>query len=195
MAWQTPKTNWMAIDVPLPNDFNRIEGNIDDLHMRFDPTTGHKHTGAAGDGPKLASGDITYSSAVSGFTPADVKAALDALAGVRIVEMGSNANGNYVRWENGLQICWKEFSSTGFSAETSGTIQSLTYYERRVTWTYPASFVLAPSVTFNGDVNGVGPEVFTHWSTSIFSVALGVNYLYPNGNITIASAIAIGRWK
>ncbi|HHV63400.1 MAG TPA: hypothetical protein GXX51_12300 [Firmicutes bacterium] len=195
MAWQTPKTNWMAIDVPLPNDFNRIEGNIDDLHMRFDPTTGHKHTGAAGDGPKLASGDITYSSAVSGFTPADVKAALDALAGVRIVEMGSNANGNYVRWENGLQICWKEFSSTGFSAETSGTIQSLTYYERRVTWTYPASFVLAPSVTFNGDVNGSGPEVFAHWSKTPSSVALITVYLYPNGIVTVASAIAIGRWK
>src|SRR5690606_12876412 len=35
---------------------------------------------------------VPYSSGVSGFTPATVKAALDALAGVRIVEMGSNAN-------------------------------------------------------------------------------------------------------
>ena len=25
----------------------------------------------------------------------------------RIVEWGSNENGQYVRWENGLQVCWR----------------------------------------------------------------------------------------
>src|SRR5690606_34617673 len=30
---------------------------------------------------------------------------VQALVGSRIVEMGSNANGAYVRWENGLQVC------------------------------------------------------------------------------------------
>jgi len=28
MAWQTPKTNWAAGNVPAASDFNRIEGNI-----------------------------------------------------------------------------------------------------------------------------------------------------------------------
>lgn len=28
MAWQTPKTNWQAGNIPTANDFNRIEGNI-----------------------------------------------------------------------------------------------------------------------------------------------------------------------
>ncbi len=31
MAWQTPKTDWGAADVPLPDDFNRIEGNVQEL--------------------------------------------------------------------------------------------------------------------------------------------------------------------
>lgn len=31
MAWQTPKTNWTAGDVPVADDFNRIEGNIQEL--------------------------------------------------------------------------------------------------------------------------------------------------------------------
>ncbi len=31
MAWQTPKTNWQAADVPLPDDFNRIEENVQEL--------------------------------------------------------------------------------------------------------------------------------------------------------------------
>ena len=28
MAWQTPKTNWGAADLPVAIDFNRIERNI-----------------------------------------------------------------------------------------------------------------------------------------------------------------------
>ena len=31
MAWQTPKTNWAAGDVPVADDFNRIEGNIGEV--------------------------------------------------------------------------------------------------------------------------------------------------------------------
>lgn len=26
-GWQMPKTNWLSNDIPLPDDFNRIEGN------------------------------------------------------------------------------------------------------------------------------------------------------------------------
>src|SRR5690606_37786357 len=32
---------------------------------------------------------------------------VQALLDSRIVEMGSNSNGTYVRWENGLQVCWR----------------------------------------------------------------------------------------
>ena len=32
MAWQTPKTNWQAGDIPGAGDFNRIEGNIKHLN-------------------------------------------------------------------------------------------------------------------------------------------------------------------
>jgi len=31
MAWKTPKTNWQAADVVSKDDFNRIEGNIQEL--------------------------------------------------------------------------------------------------------------------------------------------------------------------
>ncbi len=31
MAWQTPKTNWVAGDIPVADDFNRLEGNIQEL--------------------------------------------------------------------------------------------------------------------------------------------------------------------
>jgi len=31
MAWQTPKTNWQSADIVTKDDFNRIEGNIQEL--------------------------------------------------------------------------------------------------------------------------------------------------------------------
>ena len=31
MAWQNPKTDWKAGDIPTASDFNRIEGNIEEL--------------------------------------------------------------------------------------------------------------------------------------------------------------------
>jgi hypothetical protein len=31
MEWQTPKTNWTTGDIPVADDFNRIEGNIQEL--------------------------------------------------------------------------------------------------------------------------------------------------------------------
>ena len=34
MAWQNPKTNWVAGDIPGAGDFNRIEGNTEYLKER-----------------------------------------------------------------------------------------------------------------------------------------------------------------
>lgn len=36
MAWQTPKTNWGAADGVRDSDFNRIEGNIQELYNKMD---------------------------------------------------------------------------------------------------------------------------------------------------------------
>lgn len=41
MAWQTPKKDWTAVNIPNPNDFNRIEGNTDELkNTKFDKAGG-----------------------------------------------------------------------------------------------------------------------------------------------------------
>ena len=78
--------------------------------------------------------------AVSELAPY-VQAILDS----RIVEMGSNANGEYVRWENGLQICWHV--ATMVRDDDSNYPSRLRY-----DWTFPASF--ADGVTaVGGSVN------------------------------------------
>ncbi|MGB3926517.1 MAG: hypothetical protein WBL14_09160 [Caldicoprobacterales bacterium] len=48
MAWQTPKTNWQAADVVRKDDFNRIEGNVQELQNtnaahKADYATPHKY--------------------------------------------------------------------------------------------------------------------------------------------------------
>src|SRR5690606_28342481 len=48
-----------------------------------------------------------------------------AILGSRIVEMGSNANGEYVRWENGLQVCFANV----IASASQDTL-----------WTLPAAF-------------------------------------------------------
>ena len=58
MAWQTPKTNWSAADVPLPDDFNRIEGNTQHLKDEVDS---HK----AEDASTTAKGHVQLSSSTS----------------------------------------------------------------------------------------------------------------------------------
>jgi len=40
MAWQNPKTNWKAGDIPTASDFNRIEGNIEELENTKETPTG-----------------------------------------------------------------------------------------------------------------------------------------------------------
>ena len=40
MPYITPKTNWLSADVPLPSDFNRIEGNIEELQNSKETPSG-----------------------------------------------------------------------------------------------------------------------------------------------------------
>src|SRR5690606_40626140 len=54
-----------------------------------------------------------------------------ALLDSRIVEMGSNSNGYYARWENGLQVCWLPRL----------TLPTQTSSQARDRWTFPAEFV------------------------------------------------------
>ena len=49
---------------------------------------------------------------------------VNTLVAVRIVEMASNANGTYVRWENGLQVCFgaKQSQYISSAAPTGSTL-------------------------------------------------------------------------
>jgi len=51
--WIDPKTNWTSKDVPLPGDFNRIEGNVKELKEGVDGLAVEVDAIQAGGIPKI----------------------------------------------------------------------------------------------------------------------------------------------
>jgi len=114
---------------------------------------------------------------------------IQALLDGRIVEMGSNANGEYVRWENGLQIC--VHTGPTFSVDASS-------YELYQWSQFPASFdevwvVLGSSTTTGGAVSsrltrgtlGVLEGTYRVW---MVNDSTEVRQMTPH-------FLAVGRWK
>lgn len=117
-----------------------------------------------------------------------------ALLNSRIVEMGSNSNGHYVRWESGLQVCYHRL----IIGNPDG-VQSFS-------WTYPAAFASSGDAYPMGIVaaSGPGPGVFSQYVKSAVmrsTEALATETTFfvefsnaPSTGIHI-HAFAIGRWK
>lgn len=119
----------------------------------------------------------------------------DVLAGM-IVESGSNANGEYVRWGNGLQICWGSVDIGPINIEygSNGTL----YRSVPGIWNYPSLFSANPSVSgivMRKDSSGLAAYI------SGDSVMNTTRFLFYGTRSSssdydyIAYLLAIGRWK
>ena len=116
------------------------------------------------------------------------------LAAGALVEWGSNANGEYWRWESGLQVC-------------TGTVSLGTVADRArasAVWTFPAAFVPGPTVlgdTVSNDDNAQWVTGGASTSASPTSATMwGGNYRSVFGTTSVAVVIlcrclAIGNWK
>lgn len=112
-----------------------------------------------------------------------------------VIERGSNANGGYVRFADGTQICWGA-EQLGTASTASGSV----FVSNGLTFTFPAAFVLAPSGV-NGAVtlssrwvsgaaaqwSGTGADVTKTQVTCRLIAAV-------SGSQSNVSYIAIGRW-
>jgi len=107
-----------------------------------------------------------------------------------VIERGSNANGEYVRYADGTQICWVSSVTLSFlNASTLG-----------FQWDYPAAFVSLP-VTING-LRQTPPA--GHRAGYIYSNAVGVarhtitvidnEASWTSGDTLTAHSFAVGRW-
>lgn len=114
-----------------------------------------------------------------------------------IMEIGNNGNGTYIKYFNGLLIC---FNNLQYSANGDFTQDGIIYYKNIGNWTFPHEFLSEPTsigtanttqtigarriwVTFSGITNTKlqNITVCTNWNAS-----------YSNG---LVGLIAIGKWK
>lgn len=115
------------------------------------------------------------------FTSSNILGTVSQTSGVptgAILERGSNANGQFVRFADGTQMCWHSLSASNTAD---------------VTWTFPAVFSVEPSVcaTPNTSLDAVfascrAPSVssvnFNHWTTA------GAR------TVGVCRLTAVGRW-
>lgn len=147
-------------------------------------------------------GNVKWSQAAGGGIRLDVDplaslilAAIDAAevkeGGQRIVgEVGSNVNGSWVRFGNGLQVCW--FQSATDTPTNQQTVAPW-WHTEVATFAFPQSFVATPTVvpTNRASSHGLGVIVTGGSSGSVGLRGFGVN----NAQSIRFGYVAFGRWK
>lgn len=163
----------------VPNVINRVQDDLAAMRENFqhlDPLA------QAVDELQTVSGLAPVANelqTVSGLAPY-VQAILDS----RIVEMGSNSNGEYVRWENGLQVCFLQASISG---NGSGVVNSGTV-------TLPAAFA---DTNYRSLTTPRSSD--PHTTSSLMIIDASSMTVYWQTPISASgrtiSVVAIGRWK
>ena len=129
-----------------------------------------------------------------GVTIPGLASNFNALADSRIVEWSSNENGEYVRWENGLQLCWTYISGWGVQQEN----------KEDDIWVFPAAFKARPHVVgFPWSFNQY-PVLFwmrqrrsdeSEIPFNASQVPISRYRLSTPNNYEGVHLLAIGRWK
>lgn len=139
-----------------------------------------------------------------GYGPGNVVGTVAQVAGApdgAVIERGTTANGDYVRYADGTQICFAQRTAGSIIALGSGSFTA-PYKTADLIWTFPKPFSAAPVVT----CRGVPPAGATHDRRSCAgcvgdtdaTAAAGI-HLVRIGNtagadVFKADLIAIGRW-
>lgn len=137
----------------------------------------------------------------SDWEPTKVADALDILADSRIVEQGENENGEYWRWESGLQVCYviDIDLQTGFVARNNDWSR----ITKNPRWNLPATFVSEQYLVY-GIYSRRISEAPGNISWGLRSYDLRSSYasvqpytqeVIDGGTPAIFSLCAIGRWK
>ena len=106
--------------------------------------------------------------------------------GSAIIERGSNANGEYIRWADGTQVCM-DSATIVIPAGNVSYAQGYT--------TYPAAFITTPKVVVSAARSEITNIVLYSTGSTDFALRITLNSAQDtafNGNFYY---IAIGPWK
>lgn len=112
-----------------------------------------------------------------------------------IIERGSNANGEFIRYADGTQICWNISMQVNYSGAVAMHSE----------WVYPAAFATRPAVTWTPESSGDGfttrdlgaARAYTVTETLAnlrIQIVAGSNATLNENSNTRGSPVAIGRW-
>jgi hypothetical protein len=108
-----------------------------------------------------------------------------------IIESGANANGNWVRYADGSQICWAYATASYVSAA-----------RLEITPTFPVSFISKPVAVATRDSGLLDARIFRSVISSFSGNTSVLVRLFATGTDTFISGdtvsvhyIATGRWK
>jgi hypothetical protein len=104
-----------------------------------------------------------------------------------VIERGSNANGDWVRYADGTQICTK----TNLNTPTASTALGSIFRSGDITWAYPVAFAAGPVIAGDADNPDAWVSTATPGTTScVMRVLAGTSK-----TATVAfRAVATGRW-
>jgi len=110
-----------------------------------------------------------------------------------IVESGSNANGNWIKYSDGTMLCWKTYTFSGLNFTTAwGPVYETALQDFGAT---PQTFISTPTIfANNGNGAMTGIEGINNTTTNSF----GRTQLYRPVSGTASGSInllAIGKWK
>lgn len=110
-----------------------------------------------------------------------------------LFETGSNANGRYVRFADGTQICWASSITTGATPNiATGSI----FMSNTLFWSYPAQFDSGSPI-----VPYIQPTVVGWWTQAVHNNSTtqaayrAFAAVSGSGTTWTAAGFAIGRWK
>jgi hypothetical protein len=160
--------------------------------LSFDPATGMANGAAVSSGPEESNPD-TLVRAGDGYLKGTILGAVTQDAnGVPtggVIERGSNANGDYVRFADGTQICTSPDIPTGPISNQAGAL----WQSNHLAWTFPAAFApgLPPILTGESGNTGAWPTFAPHGVLSTGLKATALIQITVGLNLRIC---AIGRW-
>lgn len=110
------------------------------------------------------------------------------LDGKNVVERGSNANGEYVRFADGTQIC----TFAGADQNVNTASGNMFISDALATWTYPAAFSDTPTAA--GQPESASNRVTTFLSST--STSIGYRQMGASSSTALVRTRlqAIGRW-
>ena len=111
-----------------------------------------------------------------------------------VIERGSNANGEYVRWADGTQICSARYTGTGQITQALGSLFTSPSNE---SWTFPAAFAGAYPAE-SGKCSAIIPygwlALGSTASQSLTAMSYRVIAVSSSALAPQVSLVAIGRW-